>query len=441
MKAKATSPAVNQSIYSIRGRVISGLILIVLLVTGIFGWAARANLVGAVVLTGEVAVDRNLRVVQHADGGIVQEILVNAGDAVEEGDVLIRLDNTAAWTERAILHGRIAEFSIRRMRLEAQRDLRDNFDLPEGLDELVTNRETIMSIYAGEFRIFEGNIASYQSRREQLELGIQQVRAEIEGLEARLAANSEEIELVSAENSRVEELAELQLTARNAVFAINRENVRLQGERGDILSTLARARSRISELELDILALDDQARTDAQHELREIEIQLNELNERRMVVETTLERTDIRAPIAGRINDLNVNSIGGVISPAEILATIVPEGANLVFTGQVPAVQIEQVEVGRPARLRFSAFEQNTTPEIAGIVDYVAAAATRDEATGGDFYDIRVEVELEELALLGEHELRPGMPVEIYVSTSERTALSYLVKPFRDQIARAFRER
>ena len=131
MKAKATSPAVNQSIYSIRGRVISGLILIVLLVTGIFGWAARANLVGAVVLTGEVAVDRNLRVVQHADGGIVQEILVNAGDAVEEGDVLIRLDNTAAWTERAILHGRIAEFSIRRMRLEAQRDLRDNFDLPD----------------------------------------------------------------------------------------------------------------------------------------------------------------------------------------------------------------------------------------------------------------------------------------------------------------------
>jgi HlyD family secretion protein len=441
MKAKATSPAVNQSIYSIRGRVISGLILIVLLVTGIFGWAARANLVGAVVLTGEVAVDRNLRVVQHADGGIVQEILVNAGDAVEEGDVLIRLDNTAAWTERAILHGRIAEFSIRRMRLEAQRDLRDNFDLPEGLDELVTNRETIMSIYAGEFRIFEGNIASYQSRREQLELSIQQVRAEIEGLEARLAANSEEIELVSAENSRVEELADLQLTARNAVFAINRENVRLQGERGDILSTLARARSRISELELDILALDDRARTDAQHELREIEIQLNELNERRMVVETTLERTDIRAPIAGRINDLNVNSIGGVISPAEILATIVPEGANLVFTGQVPAVQIEQVEVGRPARLRFSAFEQNTTPEIAGIVDYVAAAATRDEATGGDFYDIRVEVELEELALLGERELRPGMPVEIYVSTSERTALSYLVKPFRDQIARAFRER
>lgn len=441
MTLKTNTPPAEEKVYSIRGRVIGGLVLTGLLVTGIFGWAARADLAGAVVLTGEVAVDRNLRVVQHADGGIVQDIMVSAGDAVEAGDVLIRLDNTAAWTERAILHGRIAEFSIRRMRLEAQRDLRDSFDLPEGLDALVTPRATIMSIYAGELRIFEGGVASYRSRREQLELGIQQVRAEIEGLEARLAANSEEIELVSTENSRVEQLSDLQLTARNAVFSINRENVRLQGERGDILSTLARARSRISELELDILALEDQARTEAQQELREIEAQLTELSERRMVVEATLARTDIRAPIAGRINDLNINSVGGVISPAEILATIVPEDANLVFTGQVPAVQIEQVEVDRPARLRFSAFEQNETPEIAGTVDYVSAAATRDEATGGDFYDIRVEVEPEELALLGGRELRPGMPVEIYVTTTERTALSYLVKPFRDQIARAFRER
>lgn len=441
MTLKTNTSSEEKQIYSIRGRVIGGMVLSGLLVAGIFGWAARADLAGAVVLTGEVAVDRNLRVVQHRDGGIVQDILVGAGDAVNSGDVLIRLDNTAAWTERAILHGRIAEFSIRKMRLEAQRELRDSFDLPAGLDQLVTPRDTILSIYAGELRIFEGGIASYRSRREQLELGIEQVRAEIEGLEARLDANNEEIQLVSTENSRVEQLSDLQLTARNAVFSINRENVRLQGERGDILSTLARARSRISELELDILAMDDQARTDAQQELREIDTQLTELNERRLVVEATLARTDIRAPIAGRINDLNVNSIGGVISPAEILATIVPEDANLVFTARVPAVQIEQVEVGRPARLRFSAFAQNETPEIAGTVEYVAAAATRDQATGMDLYSIRVAVAPQQLDLLGGRELRPGMPVEIYVTTTERTALSYLVKPFQDQIARAFRER
>ncbi|MDG1119192.1 MAG: HlyD family type I secretion periplasmic adaptor subunit [Flavimaricola sp.] len=431
----------KKKIYSIRGRVIGGMVLSGLLVAGIFGWAARADLVGAVVLTGEVAVDRDLRVVQHRDGGIVQDILVRSGDTVNAGDVLIQIDDTAAWTERAILHGRIAEYSIRKMRLEAQRDLHDGFELPSGLDELVTPRETISQIYAGELRIFEGVIASYRSRSEQLELGIEQVRAEIEGLEARLAAKNEEILLVSTENDRVEQLSSRQLTAQNAVFSINRENVRLQGERGDILSTLARARSRISEFELDILSLRDQARTDAQQELREIDPQLTELNERRLVVEATLARTDIRAPIAGRINDINVNSIGGVISPAEILATIVPEDASLVFTGRVPAVQIEQVEVDRPARLRFSAFEQNATPEILGVVEYVAAAATRDQVTGMDMYSIRVAVAPEQLDLLGGRELRPGMPVEIYVTTSERTALSYLVKPFQDQIARAFRER
>lgn len=431
----------EQQIYSIRGRVIGGLAISALLVAGVFGWASRAELAGAVVVTGEVAVDRNLRVVQHRDGGIVQEILVSEGDAVREGDVLIRLDNTTAWTERAILHGKIAEYSIRKMRLEAQRELRDSFEMPAGLNELITQSDKIESIFSGEMRIFEGGLASYRSRKEQLELGIEQVRAEIDGLAARLDAKQEEIHLVSAENSRIEELSDRQLTVRNAVFSINRENVRLQGERGDILSALGRARSRISELELDILSMEDKARTDAQKELREIETMLTELTERRLVVETTLARTDIRAPIAGRINDLNVNSIGGVISSAEILATIVPEDANLVFSARVPAVQIEQVEAGRPARLRFSAFEQNATPEIAGIVDYVAAAATRDQGLGTDFYSIKVEVAPEQLALLGGRELRPGMPLEIYITTSERTALSYLLKPFQDQIARAFRER
>ena len=441
MTLKNNTHSEDKQTYSIRGRVVGGLVLSGLLVASIFGWAARADLAGAVVLNGEVAVDRNLRVVQHQDGGIVQDILVRAGDAVKAGDVLIQIDSAAARTERAILHGRISESAIRKMRLEAQRDLRDGFDLPAGLDELVTPSDTILEIYAGESRIFEGIIVSYRSRREQLGLGIEQVRAEIEGLEARLNAKNEEIILVSTENSRIEDLSDRQLIASNAVFSINRDSVRLQGERGEILSTLARARSRVSEFELDILSMDDQARTDAQQELREIDPQLTELKERRLVVEATLARTDIRAPIAGRINDLNVNSIGGVISPAEILATIVPEDANLVFTARVPAVQIEQVEVDRPARLRFSAFEQNVTPEIVGTVKYVAAAATRDQATGMDLYSIRVAVDPEQLDLLGGRELRPGMPLEIYVTTTERTALSYLLKPFQDQIARAFLER
>lgn len=441
MTLEKSKKSKDRHAYSIRGRVICGVMLCSLLIGGVFGWASRADLVGAVVVTGEVAVDRNLRVVQHLDGGVVDDILVKAGDKVSKGDILVRLDRTAAATERAILHGKIAEFSIRKMRLEAQRDLRSSFELPGGLDQLITPQETIDAVFEGEMRIFQSVLTSYHRRKEQMELSIEQVRAEIDGLEARLDAKKEEIQLVSAENNRIGELSQRKLTVSKTVFSMNREFVRLQGERGDILSTLGRARSRINELGLEILSMEDKVRSEAQTELREIETMLSELHERRIVIEATLARTDIRAPIDGWINDLNVNSIGGVISPAEILATIVPEGVNLVFSARVPAVEIEQVEVGRPARLRFSAFEQNETPEIHGVVDYVAAAAIRDQNVGADFYAIKVEVAPEQLALLGGRELRPGMPLEIFITTTERTALSYLMKPLQDQISRAFRER
>ena len=433
-------PAKTQA-YSIRGQVISGMVLASLLVAGVMGWAARAKLEGAVVVMGEVAVERDLRVVQHRDGGIVGEILVSAGDMVQRGDVLLRLDDTSARTEKAIIHGKIAEFSIRKARLEAERDLQAQFRMPDNVADLEIGQEKLNAILAGEQRIFEGNLASYLSRKEQLQLGIHQIRVEIQGLEARLDAKEDEIRLVSDENDRIVDLSDKQLTVRNAVFSIQRENVRLAGEHGEILSAVGRARSRISELELEILSIEDAARTDAQRELRELEARLTELEERRLVVEDTLARTVIRAPISGYINDLAINSVGGVISPAEILATIMPEDADLVFVGRVPAAQIEQVAIGKKARLRFSAFAQNETPELNGKVHYVSVAATPDTDMPGLSYAIRVNIPAYELDRLEGKELRPGMPLEIYLTTDERTALSYLVKPFSDQVARAFKER
>ncbi|UYP68406.1 HlyD family type I secretion periplasmic adaptor subunit [Thalassobacter stenotrophicus] len=442
MSRKNTDPnAPKEAIYNIRGRVIAGVLITGLLGAAVFGWAANSNLVSAVVVSGEVSVDRDLRVVQHRDGGIIKEIPVSAGDHVREGDTLFRLDDTSARSERTILHGKIAELAIRKSRLEAQRDLHEEFSMPTGLDELIVSPTALEVIYLGEHRIFQGNVSSFVSRKEQIHLGIEQVRTEIDGLEARLDAKQDEISLVQAESDRVEDLSERRLTARNVAFSIERENVRLRGEHGEILSALGRARSRISELELEILTMQETLRTDAQRELREIETQLSELNEKRFVIEDTLSRTEIRAPISGLINDLNINSIGGVISPAEILATIVPEDAELVFTARVPAVSIEQVDMGYAARMRFVAFDQNETPEIEGTVAYVAAAATSDPQMPGDFYSIKVDVTPEQLARLGGQELRPGMPVEVYVTTAERTALSYLVKPFSDQFARAFKER
>jgi Multidrug resistance efflux pump len=175
--------------------------------------------------------------------------------------------------------------------------------------------------------------------------------------------------------------------------------------------------------------------------LTALESKLSELQDRRMAVSDRLSRTDIRAPIAGTVNELNIHTIGGVITPAEVLVTIVPENATLNVEFRLNPASIDQVDVGRLARLRFPAFNQRTTPELKGTVSHISAATTRDPTTGEVYYAGKVWVPPEELARIGEDTLLPGMPVEVYVMTEERTALSYLVKPLTDQLNRAFRER
>lgn len=197
----------------------------------------------------------------------------------------------------------------------------------------------------------------------------------------------------------------------------------------------------MSEIRLQIIAIDENARTEAQRELSLVETKVSELEDRCMAIEDRLQRTEIRAPIAGTINELNIHTVGGVITPAEVLATIVPENARLKVEIHIPPVSIEQVEEGQNARLRFTAFNQRTTPELQGRIVQVSPATSRDPVTGESYYLGQVFVAPEELEKLGERGLLPGMPVEVYISTEQRSAMSYLVKPLTDQFARAFRER
>ena len=196
----------------------------------------------------------------------------------------------------------------------------------------------------------------------------------------------------------------------------------------------------MSEIRLQVIAVDETSRTEAQRELNLVDTKLSEVLERRNAIEDKLARTDIRAPISGTVNELKVHTVGGVVTPAEILATIVPENAKLKVEVRLTPVSIDQVAVGQPAKLRFSAFNQRTTPELKGEVVHVSPATSRDPATGETYYLGHVNVPPSELEKLGD-DLRPGMPVEVYVSTEERTALSYLAKPLADQFNRAFRER
>src|SRR5690606_30607957 len=194
-----------------------------------------------------------------------------------------------------------------------------------------------------------------------------------------------------------------------------------------------------SEIRLQILAIDDMAYTEAQRELRTVESNLAELGDRLREIDSRLARTLIRAPVSGTVNELSVTTLGGVITPAERLLTIVPEGADLKIEFRIAINDIDQIRSGQDVRLRFTAFDQRTTPEIPAVVSRISAAATSDPQSGQSYYLAEAAV-TGDLSVLGDRGLVPGMPVEVFVQTQEQVAIAYFVKPFTDQIARAFRE-
>lgn len=436
----AGSPQKNpEKSFRIGSRIFTGVTLGFLLVGGVGGWAATAQLTGAVIAQGSVAVDQNLKSIQHRDGGIVSEIAVREGDFVTAGQVLIRLEDAQTKAELSIVHSQLVELAARKGRLLAERDLFDKIEFPM---ELLASQPEIAVIVNGETRLFNGNQANRESQKQQLELGIEQIGEEIKGLEAQRTSKDDEIALLDVEHQKIKGLADKQLIEGTRVYTSNRDKARLMGERGEIDAAIARAKTRMGEIRLQIISIDENARTEAQRELSLVDTKMSEFQDRRTAIEDRLARTDIRAPISGTVNELNIHTIGGVITPAEILVTIVPENAKLKVEVKLAPVSIDQVSVGRPARLRFSAFNQRTTPELKGQIVHVSPATSRDPATGETYYLGDVSVTLEELAKLGEDGvLLPGMPVEVYVSTEERTAMSYLVKPLTDQFNRAFRER
>lgn len=385
-----------------------------------------------------VAVDQEVKSIQHRDGGIVSEIAVRKGDAVRQGQVLLRLEDAQTRAELSIIEVQLRELASRRGRLMAERDLLDAIEFPPSLDPGDPETRFLLN---GETRLFQGNRLNRESQKQQLELGITQVGEEIKGLESQRDAKSAEIDLVEEEHNTIRGLSEKRLIERNRIYTSDRDRARLRGERGEIDAAIARARTRMSEIKLQIIAIDENARTEAQRELTLVETKMSELVDRRMAISDRLSRTDIRSPLSGIVNELNVHTIGGVISPAEILVTIVPDDARLKVEIKIDPAAIDQVGVGQTARLRLTALNQRTTPELLGTVSHVSAATSRDPASGLRFYVADVEIQEGELTKMGESRLIPGMPVEVYVTTEERTAMSYFVKPLTDQFNKAFRER
>ena len=430
-------PTEAETPFAVAPRIVAGVTLGLLLFAGAGGWAATAQLTGAVIASGMVKVDQNLKSIQHRDGGIVSEINVREGDFVNSGQVMLRLDDAETRAELSIVRTQLVELMAKQARLIAERDNLGAIILSEELGQRV---DDFSHIFFGENRLFEGNRQHRNSQKEQLQLGIDQLGEEIKGLQSQHGAKVDEIALVEIEHGKIKGLTDKRLIETSRKYIIDREMAKLVGEKGEIEANIARAKARMSEIRIQIIGVDETARTEAQRELSSIEPKLSELRERRVAIEDRLSRTDIRAPLSGTVNELSVHTIGGVITPAEKLVTLVPADAALKIEAKLSPTDIDQVFVGQPSKLRFSAFNQRTTPELHGRIAYVSAATSSDPATGQVYYLADVVVPAEELEKLGDNRLLPGMPVEVFISTEERTAMSFLAKPLADQFSRAFRE-
>jgi HlyD family secretion protein len=425
--------------HSIRRYMRLGLIAVALLVGGVGGWASLTRISGAVIASGVLVVDSHVKDVQHSTGGIVGEIAVRDGDRVKRGALLVRLDPTMPAANLAVVTKALDQLSAREARLEAERQGADAIAFPKDLLDRRAD-PAITEIIAGEQQVFETRRAARSGQKSQLQERILQLQKEIGGDTAQADAKSQEIALVEEELGSIRALWKKRLISIDRLTAMERESARLDGERGQLTAALAQAQGKIAEINLQIIQIDLELSTDVNKDLREIDSKVGELTERKIAAEDQLRRIDIRAPQDGVVQQSIAHTIGGVITPGQTIMQIVPDSDSLTVEAKIAPSDIDQLWVGQPAALRFSAFNQRTTPQINGTVERTSPDTTTDQRTGISYYTVRISTTTSEVARLGEVKLVPGMPVESFIKTADRTVISYLVKPLQDQISRAFRE-
>ena len=412
----------------------------VLLVAGLGGWAMTTEFTGAVIAAGQLVVDSSLKKVQHPTGGVVGKLNVREGKEVQAGDIVISLDDTQIRANRDIVVKALNELAARQAREEAERDGLDKVTFPAELLARKSDPDVAKAV-TGEQRQFEIRRTSREGQKAQLRERMIQLRQEIGGYEAQITSKDKQVEWVGKELVGVYELWEKNLIPYTRVTSLEREKERLVGERGQLTASIAQSKGKIAEIELQILQVDQDMRTEVGKDLAEIRARTAEMIERKVAAEDQLKRVDIRAPIDGVVLQLTVHTVGGVITAGEAIMLIVPQSDTLKVEAKIPPQEIDQIRIGQPAVLRFVAFSQRTTPELNGTVARISADVSEDTKTGARYYTIRLDVSPEELARLGAVKLVPGMPVEALIQTSPRTVMSYLIKPLHDQLTRAFREK
>ncbi|PTX58087.1 HlyD family secretion protein [Litoreibacter ponti] len=423
-----------------RGPVTLGVLALVFLLGGFGIWAVQANIAGAIIAPGRIEVDQNRQVLQHPDGGVVAEVRVREGDRVERGQLLIKLDATRLRSELLIVEGQLFELIARAARLKAERDDLDEITVDPLLIKAADSRPQLQELIDGQQRLFKTRVSSAAQAVEQLEKRKAQIANQVDGVRAQQAALETQLALLEEELTAQQDLLDKGLAQASRVLALRREEARLRGTVGELTASTAESEGRITEIDLEIIRLQTQREEDAITQLRDLQYREFELREQRLSLQERLSRLDITAPVSGLIFGLSVFAERAVIQPAEALMFIVPQDRPLVITGEIEPIHVDEVFIGQDVTLRFATFDARTTPEVFGSISSISGDAFRNETTGRSFYRVEMTLKEGEMARLGGVELLPGMPVDGFIQTSERSPMSYLLKPLTDYFNRAFRE-
>jgi len=428
----------ESNVDSIRNHLrIAGAVITFLFVVG-GGWTVLTKISGAVIANGTIVVESEVKQIQHREGGIVKEITVREGVEVEAGDLLVRLDDTTTGSNYAIISNQLAELKARQARLLAERSGQTMIEYPERLENVPA--EEYAELELTQSLLLSARQGSLEKRREQSKDQIEQLEKQIDGLEVRSETKIEELKLLDDELLGVAQLFEKKLVTKNRITELKRDKTRVQGEQSELLSQIASLRETISERQMHMLQIEEDYREEILQELQDVTLNISELQLQKVAVQDELRRLEIRAPQAGFVHQLVAHTVGGVIPPGATVLQLVPRNDTLVVDAQVSPIDIDQVQVGQQAQIRFPGLDHRTTPKLAASVHTVAPDQSFNETSQQSYYRIRLQISKDELQKLAGQELVPGMPVEAFVTTEDRSVLSYLTKPIVDQISHAMRE-
>jgi len=417
----------------------AGAFLLIAFFAGFGGWAALAPLSSATVAEGVIRVETHRKTVQHLEGGIVREILINEGDKVTAGQVLMRLDKTQSGTTVSVLQDQQDALLALQARLEAERDGLDAIQFPPELSARQSDPK-VATVVGGQQKIFDTRRQSLRAQLGIVSQRVEQLGSEIAGHKAQLVSANEQIQLTQEEIATVTDLLNRGLERKPRLLALQRQQSYREGSRGEQLGAIAKAQQEIGEAKLQSADLLDKRSSEIALELRDTQSRLLENRQKLGAAVDVDNRMEVVAPVSGQVVDLKVHTLGGVVRPGDALLDIVPQSDELVVEARVRPVDIDAVHAGQSAQVALTAYKQRTTPRLDGRLATVSADALIDESRHISYYSAEIHIDSSELAKLNGVQLYPGMPAEVMIVTGERTLLQYFIQPVIDSFHRAFRE-